>query len=252
VIALELAIAALNLGVYGAHVLQPFRLAEGEERARRRWALLAPALLATSLLATLVAVGMRAEEAAAWGLTLPWTGSAAARAISVVVVALAMADIVLAVSWRRFDPAAWRALSALGALALAAHALGAELLRIGYGPWTGTAAILLSAALRTPLALAAAEVAAGAPRRWPLAAAPCLLLMALLWPDALRAAIARDIATLAAAALLLAGARFVPERLRRPAAAAGLVLALLFLARAGELSRTLGTHETVHEFELAR
>jgi len=250
VIALEMTVAAANLLVFGAHALAPLRLAAADEPARRRWAVAALPLLLGSALLTLFAIGSRPDDAIAWGLVHPIDGSAPAKAIALVGAALLLADGVLFVSWRRFEPSAWRALAALGFLALGAQALGAELLRIGYGPWSGTAAVFLCAALRAPLALAAAETAAGSPRLWSLVAGPALVLLALFWPASLRMALARDLATLAAAALLLAGARFAPPSLRRLAAAAGLVLALLFLARSAQLSRTLCVHETVHEFEL--
>ena len=111
-IALELAIAALNLGVFGAHVLMPWRLAEGEERARYRWALFAPLLLATSVVASLLALGLRTDAAITWGLTHPITGSTPARSISLVMAALALADLFTLFSWRRFDFRVWRALAA--------------------------------------------------------------------------------------------------------------------------------------------
>jgi hypothetical protein len=248
--ALELAVAAVNLVVFGAHVLVPRRLADADEAARRRWAFVAlPALLAAVVL-TVFTIGLRPDEAIAWGLVHPVSGSTPARAIALATAALALADAFLLFAWRRLEPAAWRALAAFGALALAAQCVGAELLRIGYGPWSGTASVFLAAALRAPLALAAAEVAAGAPRLWPLVAAPSLVALAFLWPAALKLALARDLATLAAAAALLALARFAPASLRRAAAAAGIVLALLFLTRSAELSRTLGVRETAHEFEL--
>jgi hypothetical protein len=248
--ALELAIAALNLGVFGAHVLMPWRLAEGEESARRRWALVAPLLLATSLVASLLALGARPDSAIAWGLTHPITGSTPARSISLVMAALALADLFTVFAWRRFDARVWRALAAIGALALAAQALGAELLRTGDGPVRGAAGILAAAALRMPLALAAVEVATGLPRRLTLAAAPALLLLALVWPAELRAALGRYLVTLVAAALLLALSRYAPPSLRRATAVAGLLLALLFLARSAAVSRTLGSHETAHEYDL--
>jgi hypothetical protein len=250
VIALEVAIAALNLAVFGAHVLMPWRLAEAEGEERRRWALVAPLLLATSVCASLLALGLRPEAALAWGLTHPITGSTPARSIALVIAALALADLFTLVSWRHFDSRVWRSLAAIGALALAAQALGAELLRTGDGPVRSAAGLFAAAALRMPLALAAAEAATGAPRRLALAAAPALLLLALAWPAPLRAGLGRDLVTLYAAALLLALARYAPPALRRATVAAGLVLALLFLERAADVSRTLGMRETAHEFEL--
>ena len=249
-IAVSLSVAAFNLLVFGAHALLPFRLARAGERERQLWAALAPVLLVAACGATAWTIGRRPDEAIAWGLTDPIHGSMPARLIAVALVAVAFSDLFVLFAWRRLEPIAWQFHGVLGVLALAAHALGAELLRIGWGPCSGTFAILAGAALRVPLALAAVEVALGAPRRWALGAAPALLGLALLWPAAMRLALARDLVTLAAAVALLAAARFVPESMRRAAAIAGIVLALLFLARSTELSRAMGTNEQLHEFEL--
>lgn len=251
VTAIDLAVAALNLVVFGGHALFPFLLARAGNEQRRLWALAALPLLGLSAIVTAWSIGQRPDEAIAWGLTHPLTGSAPARMIAVAFVAAALSDLLTLVLWPKLEPAAWRVHGAIGAIALLAQSLGAELLRIGWGPSGATWALLASAALRVPLALAAAEVAIGAPRRFALAAAPALVLLALLWPQAMRAALVGDLATLAAAVGLLALARFVPLSLRRPAAIAGVVLALLFLTRSAELSSVLGTREQLHEFELA-
>lgn len=239
------AVLALNLLVFGAHAVVPFRLARAEA-PRRLWAYAAPAALFAALLATLAAVARRPDEAVAWGLTHPLTGSLPARLIAVAVAALVLGDLVVAAGWRRLEPAGWRALGALGALGVAAHGLGSELLRIGWGPaGPGLPLLFAAAALRLPLALAAGELVAGGPRLWTPLAGPALVAAARLWPAALRGGLAADRLTLAAAALLLLAAPFVPRRLRRAAGFAGLLLAVLFLARAGEVSRVLGTGERV-------
>lgn len=248
--ALESAVAAFNLVVFGAHALLPFRLAKAEERWRRLWAVLAPLLLLSACIATAWAIGRRPDDAIAWGLTHPFRGSMAARLIAVALAAAALSDLFVLATWRRLDAVAWRFHGAIGALALAAQAMGAELLRIGDGPWSGTAAILAAAGVRAALALASAETVTGGPRLWSTIAGPSLLALLLLWPAVMRAALSRDLLTLGAAALLLVGARFAPASLRRPAAVAGVVLALLFLARATEQSRTLGGRQQLHEYEL--
>jgi hypothetical protein len=243
---LTASVLALNLVVLGAHAIVPFRLATAEPARQRLWALGAPAALLAAFLATLTAIGRRPDEAVAWGLTLPWHGSLPARLIAIVLVALLLADLVAAVGWHRLEPGGWRLVGTLGALAVLAHALGAELLRIGWGPApVALAALLAAAALRAPLALAAGELVAGAPRLWTPLAAPALVAAARLWPGELRAALAADRPTLAAAALLLLAARFVPPRLRRAAGFAGVALAVLFLARAAEVSRVLGGTERI-------
>lgn len=233
----------LNLAIWGAHALLPFRLARGGEAARRAWALAALPAVGLSVVATAAALTLDPDPAAAWGLHELLQGSRAALGVGLGTLAAALADLVGALGWRRFEPAAWRAWGALGALGLASVTFGSELVRIGAGPLAGWGAVALAAALRAPLALAAAEVLAGPPR-WAAPAAGCALPAAvLLWPGALRAVLGADRLTLVAAVLMLVAARFLPERLRRLAALAGVVLAALFLARAGDLSQALGAVE---------
>jgi hypothetical protein len=133
-----------------------------------------------------------------------------------------------------------------------AHALGADLLRIGWGPAGSFALLLFAAMLRLPLALASAELMVGPPRAQTLAAGPALALAFVVWPPELRASLRPDLLTLGAAVLLLASARFTPPRLRRATAIAGLVLAVLFLARAAERSRALGQREVIPAILLTR
>lgn len=233
----------LNLAVWGAHALLPFRLARGPEAARRLWALAALPAVGLSVVATALALSFDPDPAAAWRLHEVLRGSRPALVVALGGIAVVGADLIVALGWRRFEPAAWRATGALGALGLAAVTFGSELVRIGAGPVPGGLALLGAAALRAPLALAAAEAAAGRPR-WaaPLAGATLPLAVAL-WPAALRAVLGADRLSLVAACLLLLAARWLPARLRRPAALAGVALAALLLARAGDLSQALGTVE---------
>jgi hypothetical protein len=237
---------AFNLAVYGAHAVVPFRLAAADvEVGRRRfWALAAPLLLGASFLLTAARIAQRPDEAIAWGLTHPLTGAMPARLIAVALAALLAADLVTALGWRRLEPAGWRVVGVLGVVASALHALGSELLRAGEGPSSLDAGVLLAiAALRLPMALAAGELVAGAPRWAVPLAGPALLAATRLWPVELRLALGSDVVTLWIAAGLLVAARFVPLSLRRAAGAAGLALAVLFLARAAEVSRVLGVTE---------
>lgn len=237
---------AFNLTVFGAHAIVPFHLAGASARHRRLWALAAPVALVSSLLATTALLAGHPDDAIAWGLTHPWSGSLPARLIAVVVAALVVGDLVLAAGWNRLEPAGWRIAGVLGVLGVLAHAVGSELLRIGWGPSPLTAtALLATIALRVPLALAAGELVVGSPRWWVPAAGPLLILAVRLWPAPLRAALSADRPTLASAAVLLLVARFAPSKLRRFAAVAGLALAVLFLARAGMVSRMLGSSESV-------
>jgi hypothetical protein len=239
---------ALNLLVFGAHALAPFRLARADEPARRLWALAAlPALLA-AFLATAALVALHPDDALAWGLVDPLGGSLAARLLAVLLAALALCDLLVAIGWRRLEPEAWRLAGAFGVAGVLAHAVGSELLRTGWGPAPASGALFFAAVLlRMPLALAGGELVTGPPRVWCPAAGPALLLAAALWPDALRAELGWEFSVLVAAALVLVLARFVPPRFRRAFGAFGFALAVLFLARAAELARALGVHDALPE-----
>ena len=246
------ALAAWNLVVFGTHVLAPWRLAEGHDERRRLWALVAPAALVASLLASVAHVARWPDAAAAWGWGLPLGGSPVSALLLVAVAAVLLTDLVIAVGWRRLEPAAWRTAAAIGVLGAAAHALGAELLRAGWGPAPATGAELLAlVVLRLPLALAAAELLLGRPRLWTPLAAPALLGIFALWPHVQRAALGPHATTLVAAALLLGIARLAPAGWRRPTGTAGLALALLFLERAAEVSRILGGGERLPDVLLS-
>jgi len=244
-ILLAAGVVALNLAVWGAHALLPWHLARAPERARRLWARLALPGVGLSVVATAAALRLAPDAAAAWRLHDLAGGELPTVALAVAAGATALADLLLALGWRQLEPAAWRLLAALGALALGAVTLAAELVRIGWGPVPSTAALLAAAALRLPLALAAAEATAGPPRLATPLAGLALGAAVALWPESLRDALGADRATLGAALILLLSARLVPARLRRPAAIAGVLLAALFLARAGEISQALGLTQTL-------
>jgi hypothetical protein len=222
----------------------PFRAAAAPADGRRRlWALAALPALGASAVATAIALRSDPEPAAAWRLHDLFAGSRPALFVAVAGGTLLVGDALLALGWRRFEPAAWRVLGILGTLGLAAATLASELVRIGWGPVPAAAALWGAAALRLPLGLAAAELFV-APARWSRWIAPLagisLAIAVELWPARLAASLGADRLTLDAAVALLVAARLVPARFRRAALGAGLALAALFLARAGHLSHTLG------------
>jgi hypothetical protein len=243
-----LAFAALvvNVLVWGAHAYLPWRLPAAGEAARRGWALAALPALATSVVLTLATLARQPDAAIAWGMTGP-LAAWPARWVALAVVALAAVDLLLLIGWRRFGPGEWRLAGGVGGLGLLVQSTGSELLRIGWGPVPGLVALWLAIGLRLPLALGAGELLLGRPRLWPPVAGAALLASWFLWPVALRQALLGDLVTLLAAVALLGVARWLPGGLRRPAAAGGLLLGLLLLARAGAVSAILGTGETLPE-----
>ena len=238
--AFSAALLTLNLLVWGAHALLPWRLAHAAAPRRRLWPALALPALGLALAATALGLRLDPDPAVAWGLSGFTDGTPAARVLVILALATALADAVLLVGGERVEARGWWLAGALGVAGLAGATFGSELLRIGWGPVPGPVALYAAAALRLPLALAAAELALGAPRRWTGLAGPALLGAWLLWPSALRHALGVDLLTLLAAAALLAAAPFVPARWRRAAGVAGLLLAALFLTRAGAVSAILG------------
>jgi len=248
VIATAAAALLVNLLVFGLHALLPFRLADDAPERRRAWSLAALPLLLFAIGLTLAGLRFRVDEAGAWGLTDPLEGSLFARIVVVLVGAALLADGVLLIGRTRIEPAAWRVAGVLGLLAALGHAFGAELLRVGLGPFSfGFVGLAAVAFLRVPLALATAEVALGPPRLWTAIAGPALLLATRLWAPALRARLGFDLPTLLAAALLLVLAPFLPRSLRRAAGGAGVLLAVVYLVRAALVSRTLGGSLSVPE-----
>jgi hypothetical protein len=240
-------VVTLNLLVWGAHARLPWQLATeaGDGIGRRLWTLGALPALGLSALATLLAVRAAPDAALAWRLTDLVGGALPARLLGIAAVALALVDLVLLAGGARLGAREWRLAGVFGALALAAQTLGSELVRIGWGPLPRAEAVYAAAALRLPLALAAGELVGGRLRLWTTLAGPALAAAVFFWPESLRRAMGGELRLLPVAALLLLAARWLPASLRRPAAAAGLVLAALLLARAGQVGAILGGAETV-------
>jgi hypothetical protein len=237
---LDYGAALAGLLAWGAHAVVPWRLAGGPPRARRLWGLAALPLLGAGALAGLALAAARTDAVlgAGWGVR-PLTRGVV-HALVVLVPALAATDLLLAVARHRLEPAGWRVAAGVGGAALAVAALAAELLRAGGGPATGIPGIVAAAGCRAVLALAAGE--ALTPSR-PLAAAAAALAIPVYWlslPAPVGDLLAAEGSgwTAAAAATLLAAARWLPRRLRRPGLAAGVLLAALLLARAGIRSAT--------------
>lgn len=242
---LAASVLAVNLVVWGAHALVPWRFAAASEAKRRHWALVALPAAGLSIVVTAAGLRFAPDAAVAWHLHELDAGVLPTLLLALALAGAILGDLILAFGWRGFEPVAWRVLAVLGALALAAVTFASELVRIGWGPVPATWALVAAAALRLALALAAAEATIGPPTLVTPAAGFGLAAAVFLWPASLVAGLGADRLTLYSAVLLLLLARFVPARLRRPAAIAGLVLATLFLVRAGQVSEGLGVREVL-------
>ena len=236
---IDAALIAANLAVLGAHAVLPWLAAGTRPAWRRPWALAAAPLLLAGAVATLSHVGAAPDAAVAQGLTIQ-SGGPLVRMLAIAGLALLAADLLIAFAWPRLEPAAWRVVGSLGVLLLPLAALAAERLRIGEGPPVGAAALAIGLLVRLALALATTELLTG-PR---LAAPAAGLTLPLLWPalaPAIRATLAAEgtLVTLGVAALALLLARWAPRRLRRLSLGVGLLLAVLFLARAAAVPAEL-------------
>jgi len=226
---------------WGAQAVVPWRLAALDPERRRPWVPFLLPLLVTGALAAGAVVQLHPDAALSQGL-YPLGASGLGRVLAVLLPALALADILIAIGWRRMEATGWRIAAGFGLAFLLAATWAAELMRTGEGPASAPLAFVALVLLRMLLALGAAE--ALAPGRPLLAAAAglALPLYALLLPAPLARALGAhgQWLTLAAASLLLLGARWLPPALRRPALLGGALLAGLYLGQANHLSQGLG------------
>lgn len=235
-------VVLLGLVVFGAHVVVPGRLAAGAPRQRRPWSLGALPLLGAASLVWLLWLGRHPDTLLAAGWETAPVTVVTARAVMVLVPALAILDGLLLFGRERLEPAGWRLASLFAVAPLIATAAGAEILRVGQGPATEPLPLAAAVLCRAAVALGAGEVIAPWPRwRRPLWGVPAGVLLAfypLSLPAEVRQALAAggDLLTLGAAVLLLFVPAVLPERLRRPVLAAGVLLAALFLGRAAEVA----------------
>lgn len=233
-------ILAFLLLAWGAQAVIPWRLAGVEAERRRPWAYALLPLLAVSALAAIHFARTHPDAAVYQGLYPLWL-SRLGRVLSVLFPALALADLVAMIGWRRMEEAAWRISAGFGLVFLLAASTAGELMRIGEGPESGPFALAFLILLRTLLALGVAEaLAPGRPVFAPVAGA-ALPFYYLLLPSAVATVLWRggQGITLGAAALLLLAARWLPQGLRRTALLGAALLAGLLIARAGDLSQAL-------------
>jgi hypothetical protein len=236
---------ALLLGLlllaWGAQAVLPWRLADLGAERRRAGALALLPLLAIGLLAALLYLRHHLPAAVSQKL-FPLAGSRPGRALAVLLPAMAAADLLLALGWRRLETAGWRIAGGFGLLFLLAVTWAAELVRTGEGPASSPTVLLLLVILRGLVALGAAEALAPGRPLLAVAAGPGLLLYGLLLPAQLAQALGArgHWLTLASAALLLLAARWLPSSLRRVVLLGATLLAGLYCSQAVTLSERLG------------
>jgi hypothetical protein len=224
----------------GAHAVIPARLAH-RPAGRRPWVLAALPHLMAALVAVVGWLRLHPDPllGVGWG-TDPLT-TLTGRSALLLVAALALADLLALLAFRRFgaEATAWRWLSVFAVPALAAGSLFLEIVRVGHGPRTTAGALALAASCRGAAALGAGEALAPCERPlWTLAAGLLLPLYPLALPGAIREMLIAEggLFPLAAAAILFLVARWLPPRLWRPAVLAAAALTAFLLAGTTDLA----------------
>lgn len=233
-------LTSLFLAAAGAQAVAPWRVALLPNDARRPWGYALLPLLLAAALALLLWVRIHPDAALAVRL-VPLAASQAGKVLGILAAALAAADLVALIGWRRMEDAGWRLLAGFGLAALGAACYAAELLRAGEGPASPPAILALAAACRALTALGAGETLAPGRPLFAVAAGLALPAWFLVVPADLTDTLLRQGAAFpaGAAALLFLAARWLPMRLRRPALAAATLLAGMLFAQAALVSQTL-------------
>lgn len=224
----------------GFQTLAPWRLARGPGLAPARLAGLGLLLWSTLALLLPLSLSIDPDPAVAQGLAPPWTGNRSLLAGVFLWGTVLAGNLILLHAGHGLGAVGLRLLAAIGGLALLLGLHGLEALRVGAGPPTATVERVGIVLLGVPVCLAAAELFLPGRPVWSPAAALALPAAALLFPPELGPSLGLDRVTLLAAACLLALARFVPQRFRRPSLALGLGLGSLWVDRAGAASQRLG------------
>jgi hypothetical protein len=247
---LELGLQLLLLLGWGAPAVAPWRLTGAPAEVRRRWAWSAPTLLLAAAVGSWGLLAARPDQAMAAGLA-PLGASLPGRLLMPLVPALCAATLLAAFAERRLEAAGWRIVGAFGCAALVVVSWAAERLATADSsadpaaagpPW----AYALRIGCRVLVAVAAGELLARGRPRWAPLAGVALPAWFLLLPSELRQPLWQHggALTLAAGAVVLLAARWLPGSLRRPALAVGALLAAVFLVeltRVQELPGALGT-----------
>lgn len=237
---------ALGFVAWGSHAVVPFHVAESSPEARNRWRLTGLPLALLALLAALTR-NLLAPDAAIGAGLLPLAASRALP-IALVLISLTLAvDALLMIARDGAEPLVWKLSAGIGLATLCATSAIEELLRIGGGPPMAIPAFVLAILVRAAIAIALVEGLLGRTSRFAPFAGAGLAGYFFLLPDTVRSRLIPDgdVLTFAAAALLFAAGRFVPERLRRMTLLSGAGLAALALGRAAQVSQAVG--EKIHQ-----
>ncbi|MCL4839539.1 MAG: hypothetical protein KJ058_16420 [Thermoanaerobaculia bacterium] len=229
----------LPLLAWGAHAWIPWAAAE-EERWRAPWRAASIPLALAAGLALLARFAAQPDLALAAAVAPAFVPRGTALLLLVATATALAADLLLAAGGERLSASTWRLGAFAGLLALVAYAIAAERLRTAFLPPAGPLSALAGPLATAALALATAQAFSG-PRRATAVAGLLLPLHLLPLPARLLDldAAGGQILTLGAASALLLAAPWVPDRLRRPAALAGSLLAALFLAGTERLAASL-------------
>lgn len=220
---------------------------------RRRWRAAALPLALAGLLAAYELAGRNPDAAIATRL-VPLLASVPGRLLAVLAPALLVAALLAGLGGDRLGVAGERLSAALGLAGCAAAAWAGELLRAGEGPETSAPRFLLLIGCRLALMLVAGELPLLTRPRWAAAGGVALLLYLPLLPAPLRGVLWDQglWMTCGAAALLLLAVRWLPQALRLPAFAIGLLLAAMVLGQAGRVSQALSPGGDYQEFPVLR
>jgi hypothetical protein len=238
----DILLLAIVLVAWGAQVVLPWRCrpaAADGPRAGGPLVLLGPLALA-GVVAAYYLVDRNPDAAIAAHL-VPLLATRIGALLAVLVPAQLAAALVATVAGRRLDPLACRILVGLGLATCIALGAAQELLRAGGGPTSSELFMLFLVACRLALSLAAGELVAPGRPRGAVAAGLTLPLYPWLLPLALRREILHQglAISFGAAALLLLAARWLPQPLRRPALAGGVLLAAIALTQTAQIAQAL-------------
>ena len=242
----EAPLLAIALVAWGSHAAAPLAVRD-DLPARTRWRWLALPLGGAAALALALTLATDPDRALAAGLGPLPIGTPRTGFLSFALFLLLATDSLVAAGGEKLGRKGFTLAGIVGLVALVPSSWIYELLRAGEGP-TGSLPWLIAATVaRILLALAAGELLAPGRPRWAALAPIAIPLSFFSLPAAVRSILVAggDPATYLAAAVLLTASRWLPERFRKVALGAGVVLTAIALARAATASAALAGTEII-------